>query len=406
MQIKEKLFEYYLFSLSNFIAAFGGGMILGKGVNVIDIPLLQGGSVLAFFIGTVLGLFFLQLIPNKLSINISKYLSIAGGFSSLILFGIFKNNAFQEKISGDIAVIFFFLLSMRFGFWFYSRVSRASLAAGQKQQIAWVELGYYSGMILGLIIWKLSGFNITLISALFMDALLQFAAGFLDLYANKKIKDYYPIEVKNFLNNNMPYNPKIFNWKLPCVVILITISTQAIIFSLTHYVSSSLGTYILATFYFGAAISSFICKKFNVFLEKNSIIFTIKNKRSIKIDFLSIGFLVTIFITIAIFDVNFWLLKNSGEITLLFSIFCSAFLYEILALAILDKIGLEDRFSNQKRRIVRTYAFMGISAALSLWIIGLTHSSLFGLLIILGICTFFSIGIMRTKSHVTSISNY
>jgi hypothetical protein len=32
---------YYLYAISNFLAAFGGGMILGKGVNVINISSLQ-----------------------------------------------------------------------------------------------------------------------------------------------------------------------------------------------------------------------------------------------------------------------------------------------------------------------------------------------------------------------------
>ena len=58
--------NYYFFSLSNLIAAFGGGLILGKGVGIINLPYLQGGSILAFFIGTIFGLLFLQFIPERL----------------------------------------------------------------------------------------------------------------------------------------------------------------------------------------------------------------------------------------------------------------------------------------------------------------------------------------------------
>ena len=81
--------HYYLYALSNLLAAFGGGMILGKGMGVINTSYLQGGSILAFFVGTVLGLVFLQAIPKKLSIIFARGFSIAGGFTSLILLSIF-----------------------------------------------------------------------------------------------------------------------------------------------------------------------------------------------------------------------------------------------------------------------------------------------------------------------------
>jgi hypothetical protein len=58
MNIKQDI-RYYFFSFSNFIAALGGGMILGKGVGIIDQPFLQGGSILAFFCGNYAGTFFL-----------------------------------------------------------------------------------------------------------------------------------------------------------------------------------------------------------------------------------------------------------------------------------------------------------------------------------------------------------
>jgi len=71
--------SFRLFALSNLMAAFGGGMILGKGVKIIDTPYLQSGSLLAFFIGTVLGLVFLQSIPKKFSKFMGRLFSIFGG---------------------------------------------------------------------------------------------------------------------------------------------------------------------------------------------------------------------------------------------------------------------------------------------------------------------------------------
>ena len=47
--------RYYIFAVSNFLAALGGGLLLGKASNVIVSPsYLHGGSLLAFFIGTIL----------------------------------------------------------------------------------------------------------------------------------------------------------------------------------------------------------------------------------------------------------------------------------------------------------------------------------------------------------------
>ena len=156
-----------------------------RGVDIIDTPYLKGGSILAFFVGTALGLVFLKLIPKKISKPFARWFSICGGITSLILASIFLTYANNNVLSGIFAVAFFFLLSVRFAFWFYSRVIRASTVAGQQQRIAWVELGYYSGIILGLIIWKFFGIELTMDFALIIDACLQLVAGSIDLQTSR-----------------------------------------------------------------------------------------------------------------------------------------------------------------------------------------------------------------------------
>jgi hypothetical protein len=81
---KEKPIKYYLYALSNLIAAFGGGMILGKGIRAINTSIFQGGSILAFFVGTIFGLLFLQVIPKNISNSIARLFSFCGAISSLI----------------------------------------------------------------------------------------------------------------------------------------------------------------------------------------------------------------------------------------------------------------------------------------------------------------------------------
>lgn len=396
MLLKKETLRYYLFAFSNFLAAFGGGMILGKGVRIINNPLLQNGSIMAFFIGTVLGLILLQAIPKKLSELFARWFSIGGGFASLTLLTIFENYSFNGKLTGIAAVIFFILLSIRFGFWFYSRVLRASNVAGQQQRIAWVELGYYSGMIFGLIIWKFIDINFSIVSALLMDAILQFSAGIIDLYTTQTVHQEQKTNAALLTRFNNQQHKKILEWKLTSAAVFLTVGIQVVIFSLTHYVSDYLSAYILASFYFGASMAAVFCKKFKIQLAWTSvtnnhssfaIIYSEKNGMKKEISIILLGILSACCVAATVIGTNYSPLNLiSREALVLTFIFCSAFFYEILALAILDRIGLEEQLSNHHGMVVRTYGMMGISAALSLWIFSLTKSSLYGLLLTAGIC--------------------
>src|SRR5262245_16530583 len=146
------MIRYYFYALANFLAAFGGGVILGKGISVLNGTMFEGGSILAFFVGTVLGLVFLQLIPKRCSVRLARWFSVGGALASLALLGVYLNFAVDGRLGGRVASCFFALLSLRFGLWFYSRVMRAGAAAGRDQKIAWVELGYYLGTSMGLVI--------------------------------------------------------------------------------------------------------------------------------------------------------------------------------------------------------------------------------------------------------------
>lgn len=396
--------RYYLFSLANFIAAIGGGMILGKGVAAIDIPALHGSSILAFFVGTVVGLGFLQFTPERFSKIFARWFSLMGGMTSLILFGIFVAYSTNEKISGSIAVIFFILLSVRFGFWFYSRVLRVATTAGQQQNIAWVEMGYYSGVIVGLILWKFLGIEITMAAALLIDSFFQICAGMLDLYVQRTEQ----ITTASQNNNNNPkpietHHTTIWLWRLAFAVIFLTIGVQVIIFNLAHQVSDDFSPYVLAIFYLGAAISAFLCKQFNIQLDwpssvKNkagyaSIFYGSNNKN---FSFLLGSILSAMSVAIVILNVIYW----QSNTWLLTFVFCSTFFYSILELAILDRIGLEKKNSPQRGMVLRTYGMMSVAAVLSLWILEMTQSSLIGLSITLGFCFILTIWTVRKRATV------
>ncbi len=405
MNIKQDI-RYYFFSFSNFIAALGGGMILGKGVGIIDQPFLQGGSILAFFVGTTLGLFFLQIIPKKISHTIARSFSILAGITALILLYIFKVYSINTKIYDTPAVIFFSLLSIRFGFWFYSRVLRASLAAGKQQKIAWVELGYYVGMIGGLIVWTFLGIEIGIASALIIDACLQFAAGTIDLFVGSSSSaPTKSISVNSSTSSNLFQSQYLIG-----SIIFLTIGIQVVIFSLTHHVSVHFTPLLLAFYYLGASIAAIFCKKFQVYLEwkTNKAISFAKIFLSSKINsrgtsFISCGVLSSVCVAIAILGVIYWQWGFESsvkmkEILLLALVFTAAFFYEILALAILDRIGLEERSLNSQNLLMHAYGFMGISAAISLWLLSILKNSTVSLFFTLFSCVIFSIILTRRKT--------
>jgi len=399
------------------MAAFGGGMILGKGIGIINSPFLKGDSLLAFFAGSVLGLFSLQLIPEKYAKNVARCFAIFAGLTSIILLILFDNFSVNGKLENIPAFIFFLFLSMRFGFWFYSRVLRATDAAGQKQKIAWVELGYYLGMIFGLIIWQFLSINIPLRFALILDVILQITAGLLDIFASQiPVPQLSPILTEKMSSPTTNKNNMSPAWRLASAVALLTVATQVIIFNLAHQVTEWFSSYIIAFYYFGVSIAAFTCKKLTIQLDWNNsfasaVIYCDANKAK-QFNFLSgttLSILSVLIITIGIIHYNWGTLSytqnntllNIGwnEILLLFFITISGFLYEILALALLDRIGFEDQSSNHKKMVMRTYAMMAISAALSLWMLEAMKNSVVNLFLVLSFCL---IGIaLTTRKSVT-----
>lgn len=401
--------RYYLFSISNLLAAFGGGLVLGKGLGIINIPYLKNGSILAFFIGTIFGLIFLQFIPKKLSKLLSQSFSICCAITSVILFYIFENYSIDGEISGNIGLIFFSLLSIRFGFWFYSRVIRASNAAGQQQSIAWVELGYYSGMILGLIIWKLFKINIELSTALVIDAVFQFIAGVLDFKGNSihvptlKLDETIAETQKSSFNTNYYWL-----WKLSSAVILLTVGVQVVIFNLSHQVAESLGVYVLAIFYFGVASAAFIANKFKILIiwDSNIANITFKNKNKMSLLVMASVSATFVLMSIILVDSNtfVYILGNLyfKQALICLFVYISSFAYEIISLALLERIGYEEKNLQGSNMIMKTYGLMGLGAAIGLWLLGISTNSFQSCIILVALCFSCSIFLVFKRTNASN----
>ena len=186
-------------------------------------------------------------------------------------------------------------------------------------------------------------------------------------------------------------------------IIFLTIGIQVVIFSLANHVSYQFTPLILAFYYLGASIAAIFFKKFQILLEWNTThkisfarIFLGPKKNNQGTSFIIHNIFSSICVIFAILGVFYW---HSGKAILLLLIFSAAFFYEILALAILDRIGLEERLSNSKNVLMRVYGFMGVSAAISLWILSVSKNSTNSLFFTLFVCTFLSIIFTRRKMN-------
>src|SRR3990167_4572819 len=173
--------------------------------------------------------------------------------------------------------------------------------------------------MLGLIIWKFLGIHIKLDSALLIDALLQFSAGYLDLRGNK-INRAPEQTLSNQSENNSQTIPRktyepIWCWRLASAVVFLTVGIQVTIFNLAHHVSEYFGSYILATFYFGVSIAALFCKKLNIQLDWDSAnrfskIYAANKK--IKLNSSFIILFSGLAAGIAILGINYWPSNNNS----------------------------------------------------------------------------------------------
>jgi len=296
---------------------------------------------------------------------------------------------------------------------------RASKAAGHQQTIAWVEFGYYLGMVLGLVIWKLLGINIGLGTALIIDAVFQVIAGILDLhsFALEKVSfDKSKQESQIISDPQSAHYSSEWCWKLASAVVFITIGVQVVIFNTAHSVADVFGSYILATFYFGVATAAFICNRYKINIswekENNLAVITTNNtKKTIKFNFLFLIFMLALNVIVVVSQIslnksivdNFFL---NGLFVCTF-VFIAAFIYEVLSLSLLDRIGYEESNLGGSGMIMRTYGLMGLGAAIGFWTLGLMADHLSSSLITLGAClSFATISVLKRNPIKLNIKQF
>lgn len=247
-------------------------MLLGKATRVISTPYLHGGSMLAFFIGSLLGLAFIKSIPSGFARKVAQFFSLDCSLVSFSMLCIFQSYSINARIDSMAGMLFFILLCLRFSLWFYSRVKRAEVSAGHHQSVAWVEFGYLFGMVNGLVFWDILNFPISLPLALAVDLAFQFCAGCIELYTFKQKTSVGPSErddtrLQPALTSQT--NAHLCN-QLSRAIVLLTVGVQVTLFHLAHQVGAGMSTYLLATFYLEVSMAAFFCKHYDTQVSWNN----------------------------------------------------------------------------------------------------------------------------------------
>jgi hypothetical protein len=166
---------------------------------------------------------------------------------------------------------------------------------------------------------------------------------------------------------------------------------------LLHQTSAHVSPLIIATFYGGVFIAALVYKKNCITLEWHQSgnksghgppCISINNlKKTIRLSSFCLATAICVLISTCLL-----------EKMVLFLIFTaiSAYLYEILALAILDRIGLEEKLVNGSGILIRSYGLMGLGSAVGLWLLTLMQNS-FEIYFMLFLCFAVGFGVIRRR---------
>lgn len=343
-------------------------MILAKAMGLLtNTPYLKGDSLLAYLLGTTLGLFILKAFgKDKLLNRFTKYSLLSGATSGVLLILIFF---YQDSIIGGSywSFLFFLTLILRFGFWFLARIARVDIAAGVNSNLAWTESSYCLGVILGLLIWPSW---LTIIQLLCIDILAQLISAFLDNYSFKLLKDF----LKNSHIEKVGKIPSHIFIGFAGFVVCLTIATQIIefgfaTFSVEFFQNGKIfAANLVAAGYIGAALAGWFLGKVNLtyheadkFLGAGSIV---SKKYKFPVIY---GCLASFGLLVAAFMIAFSSWRFSKEISLvMFTL--STLIYECVVLVLLDKLGQIAKKIGDVGSVATVYAYLGSIGSLFMFI--------------------------------------
>lgn len=392
----------YFLVPANFLAAIGGGIIISAGINE--------GTILAFFIGAVMGFSLSRFLPKHWVKVIAPWLSLTVGVISLLLLASFEIYDVKEPLTGIARVIFICVLSLRFGLSFFSRAWRSQIVGSEPQGVALIELGYYTGMGVGLLVWGIRG----LFTALLVDAALQTIAGLIDLGSMRKRR---PLQTKEQEENpasgatdeetvdKIPFDYQLYR-RIALAIVCLTVGFQAVSFSLSGWDLGPGKTRILACFYVGVALAALVCRVFKISLTwqtfdrklaGNATISPGTTKPLLDISFGMITLIAALSMIAVLLGIRVW--EKATLIVLIF-ISISAFVYQILVISLLDQISRAEKLADSDSMLLRTYLIVAVVTIISIEILSRFPSHNYTCMMLTLVCSVIAFSAVRKREIV------
>lgn len=357
-----------LAGLANLFAAFGGGAVLGKGINVISLSFIQLGSLVAFFLGTALGLFILYGVLKGRGRGADIWIAVLGSLSSVGLFCLylFGQNS-DGTIGGGIGILFFLLLCVRFSFWFLSRVLRSDrFSLSSVRAIPFIEGLFHSGTIisLGLISADLLPWK-GLASILLVDGLAQGVAGGLDFIGLRRLNtSLKPVSEENGKAPVRYQRQKAKFWMAVVVFCLATVWCQVVLFHFAHLLPR-FGTDILAAFYLSVAVIGLIGAKAGIqWVNQKGLFSKIHFGEAPGYGVSSFAVIVISVICVLLLLWNDMLISYYFAVLLL--VFLAGFFYEFFSFGILNYISNLGKELKVDRVVAKSFGYIAVASTLSM----------------------------------------
>jgi hypothetical protein len=272
-----------LLATANLLAAVGGGRVTSAARGVAGLTMLGTGSLLAFLLGSAVGLALLMAVHRFPLGRALAGLSLAAVASSCTLIALLWLDAWargnagvlivwsmgQATLSGAMAWLFFLGLVARYALWFAGRSLRSDLAA--LRQVSWLaiaESAYFLGFIIGLLMGPVAVVRrVGVVGALLLDVLLLCVVAGCDFWHRQPLAPAgTPTNTrKRSANVTLARTPF---WLLTAAFGTSTIACQIVVF---HFIDTLARTgasthpawadATLATFYLGVAVAATLCAR-------------------------------------------------------------------------------------------------------------------------------------------------
>ena len=382
-----------LLASANFLLAFAGGAVMSQengfnqaisGTERIDIALPS------LLYGSVGGLFLIKLLTWKelhRRIGLQRFVNTSASMratltaiccamsSAALLIVISKGH-----VSHGLLVT---LLSVRFALWYATRSFRSDEAASYKQQLGWVDLLFYLGIITGIIVWTITGITPAihlLMVVLAVDIALQLSGSLLDYLASRQLRGKAEIPTDRKL-----LEPPAFHFRqyiqLASALVALTVGTQIVMIEFRHEIAnvSSVPSIVIAfiSIYGGGAAAALVCGLVDFELAWQSspdghrqyAVIRVDDRRHVRFDWLACvcGAIV---VTALIINMRG---KDSApalsSVTVFLLLAASIFVYEILALCIFNYMGNRAKQAGHAGLVALTLALMGFGGAIHYYVL-------------------------------------